>query len=125
MGGMNAKDFFSLNDYEKLLDIYQKQIVVSITDTPFRKTVKENGNTYSFAISTGHYVPTVFNGAYHITGFYDFNHQCKYQSQSRDVYGGTMRPDMESYDAFFESINKTLKKASDYEEEQEEQIRFF
>ena len=119
---MNAKDFFSKDVYEEIVNAYQNEQVISVVDTPFRKTIKTNGNVYSLAVSMSYYVPSVYNGAFHITLFYDFNHKEGYGSRSQ--YGGTKEPALSSYEAFCNSINEVLKRTPDFQEE-EEQLCFF
>ena len=120
---MNAKDFFSESDYEKLLDTYRNEKIVDVLETPFKKTIRANGNTYSLLIYTDHYTPDVFGGAFFMSCFYDFNHKGPYQS--RDIYGSSIKPDMTSYKGFLNSLNQAFKRTPDYEEEQEEQLTFF
>ena len=120
---MNARDFFSASDFEKLLDIYQNKVIIDVLDTPFKKTIRVNGNTYSLLIYTGHYASSVFNGNFYVSCWYDFNHKGPYQS--RDIYGGSCSPNMRSYQDFLEQINQILKRTPDYEEAQEEQLTFF
>jgi hypothetical protein len=122
---MNAKDFFSESDYEKLLDIYRNEKIVDVLETPFKKTIRANGNTYSLLIYTDHYTPDVFGGAFFMSCFYDFNHKGPYQS--RDIYGSSIKPDMTSYKGFLNSLNQAFKRAPDFTEDEEEpeQITFF
>lgn len=120
---MNAKNFFTESDYEKLVDIYQNEKIVDILDTPFRKTVRVNGNSYSMLIYTSHYSPGVFNGAFFMSCCYDFNHKGPYQS--RDIYGSSIKPCMTSYKGFLNSLNQAFKRAPDFTEDEEEQLTFF
>jgi hypothetical protein len=122
MGGMNAKDFFSVADFEKLQEIKKNEIAISVTNTLFRRTVKVNGNIYTLTVSSGRYVD---DNSYFMSLWHDFSHK-SISGGSRQKYGGTgSKPDLTSYEAFCDDINRTLKRTPDYEEEQEEQIRFF
>ena len=119
---MNAKDFFSVADFEKLREIKKNQIAISITNTPFRRTIKINGNIYTLTISSGRYVD---DNSYFMSLQHDFSHK-SISGESRQIYGGTgSEPDLTSYEAFCNDINRTLKRTPDYEETQEEQLTFF
>ena len=119
---MNARNFFSQSDFERLQKIRENQEIVRIMDTPFRRTVKVNGNVYTLSIVSGRYVGS---GSYYMSCWHDFNHKSK-TSGDRQIYGGTgSEPVLTSYEAFCDDINRILKHTPDYEEEQEEQLRFF
>ena len=120
---MNAKDFFSESVYEDVLKVYNHQEVVDVLESPFKKVVRANGNSYQLLIWSGHYHPSVFNGAYFLNCSYDFNHKGLYDG--RYIYGSSIKPDMSSYQAFCKSINDVLKKTPDYQEDEEEQLTFF
>lgn len=121
---MNARDFFSESDFEQILNIYKNEIVVDILDSPFEKKIKTNGNSYSLLIYSDHYISSVYNGAFFLTCSYDFNHKGPYQS--REIYGGFVKPDMTSFESFLNSLNVVLKRTPDYKDDEEElQLRFF
>ena len=119
---MNAKDFFSVADFENLQETKKNQTAISITNTPFRRTVKVNGNIYTLTVSSGRYVD---DNSYFMSLWHDFSHKSK-SGGSRQIYGGTgSEPDLSSYEAFCNDINRKLKRTPDYEEDEEEQLTFF
>lgn len=120
---MNAKDFFTVDDFENLLEIKKNQIAISITTTPFRRTVKVDGNIYTLTVSSGRYVD---DNSYFMSLWHDFNYK-SISGGSRQIYGGTgAEPDLTSYEAFCNDINRTIKRTPDYKEDEEElQLRFF
>lgn len=80
---MNARDFFSVADYEAIKTARENQEIIKVFDTPFRRTVKVNGNTYTLTVVSGRYVGS---DEYHMSVWHDFNHTGIY---SRQIYGGT------------------------------------
>lgn len=119
---MNARDFFTVADFEELQKIKRNQQEIRITDTPFRRTVKVNGNVYTLTISSGRYVG---DNSYFMSCWHDFSHKSK-SGGDRQIYGGTgSEPNLTSYDAFCNDLNGILKRTPDYEEEQAEQLTFF
>lgn len=121
---MNAASFFNESDYERLKDIVEREEVIECLDTPFRRKHKTNGNSYELTIYTGHYAPTIYNGAYCCSCWYDYNYKGIYDS--RDIGGGVLKLVLSTYEEFKKSINNILQKFPDYKESEEPaQIRFF
>ncbi len=118
---MNATNFFTESQFNKLKELVAKEEIISLITTPFRKKHKVNGNTYELSISTGRYVG---NNEYHVSIFEDYNFKSKY---GRDIGGGNfITVNLNSWNDFKNSINKGLKKFPDYSEDEEpEQISLF
>ncbi len=123
---MNAASFFNESDYERLKDIVEREEVINCIKTPFRRRHKENGNTYELIISTGHYHPSIYNGAYFVSCMYDCN--LKGENGERNIFGGShfTEINLTSFDAFMDCFNSKLKRFPDYKESEEPaQMRFF
>lgn len=124
---MNAASFFNESDYERLKDIVEREEVIRCIDTPFRRCHKENGNTYELTISTGHYHPSIHNGAYHVSMLQSYNFKSEKIDGFRNIGGGSCPDiDISDFESFTESINGILRKFPDYKESEEPiQMRFF
>lgn len=119
---MNARDFFSEADFQAIKTAREKQEIIKVMDTPFRRTVKTNGNIYTLTVVSGRYSGS---NDYFMSCWHDFNHKSK-SGGERQVYGGTgSEPILTSYNEFIDDINRILKRTPDFEEEQGEQLTFF
>lgn len=125
---MNASSFFSRDDYERLRDIVERKEVINCIETPFRRSHKENGNSYELCISTRHYHPSIHNGAYFVSCMDSYNYKSKTVDDFRNIGGSSHFVDINltSFDAFMDCINSGLRRFPDYKESEEPaQIRFF
>lgn len=106
-------DFFTEEQFNEIKQRIAKEEIFGITDTPFKKEVRINGNTYKLEV----HASVNYEGKYYVSGLHDYNFKSTYLTDGRDVGGGTYTPDMTDYQAFKDGLNKLLKKFPDYEEE--------
>lgn len=121
---MNASTFFTEDMFNRLKkDVIAKK-VFRITETPYRKKIKTNGNTYELSISASHYV--FGDREYFVSG--NISHSYTNENGYRDIGGGNyLTVNLENYYAFKTGINKTLQRFPDYtpEEYYPEQLSLF
>lgn len=112
---MNATTFFSEQTFLRLKEDIAQQKEFHLTETPYQKKVRINGNSYELEISA--YV-NPYTNLYQITCWINYNYPGLYQS--RNIGGGNYpRINLDNYEAFKESINKTLSRFPDYKEEEQ------
>ena len=110
---MNCTTFFPETMFHQLRQDVSSKKVVSITNSPYRKKIKVNGNTYELSISTGHYL---VSGEYYVSGWVDHAYTNLYGH--RDIGGGNyLKVVLDSYQSFKDAVNAILSRYPDYKEE--------
>ena len=118
---MNATDFFSFDSFLALKKDVSRQKQIRLTETPYGRKIKCNGNHYELQISTGVYYGT---DTCYISGWID--HAYTDSTGHRNVGGGNyLKVDLTDYEAFKAAINSTLKGFPDYTPEENEQLSLF
>jgi hypothetical protein len=114
---MNAADFFSASTYEAIKQDVKNQKVFGLIDTPYQKKIKVRNNTYDFRISAGYYVIEPFSYFVH------FSEDHIYPGS----YGGSCgsNVNLDSYEAFKDSINRLISRFPDYTQEDNVQLSLF
>ena len=114
---MNAADFFSASTYESIKQDVQNRKVFGLIDTPYQKKIKVRNNTYDFRISAGYYVIEPFSYFVH------FSEDHIYPGN----YGGSCGSsvNLDSYEAFKDSINRLINRFPDYTQEDNVQLSLF
>ena len=121
---MNASTFFTKQAFECLKADIGKEKIITYIDNPYEHTHKANGNKYKLAIHTGRYTFEEKYGQYYVSLWVDYNYKGIYDSRNQGGY--SMHPSFDSYEAFKESINQSLRQYPDYiEEEQPIQMSLF
>lgn len=118
---MNALSFFTREQFERIKEMAEREEILCPNGTPFRKAVKENGNTYEISIFTGRYTFPDAEGDFYICGIYDFNHKSNISAE-RQLYGGTFSinaEDLSDYENFASRLNNLLLRTPDYTVEEQ------
>ena len=112
---MNAKTFFTEEQFNRLKADIAEQRITRIDEYQHQHRV--NGNTYKVTIYTSRY--SFGNHDFFVSCWVDYNYPGPYQS--RNIGGGNSTvPSFDSWQAFRDSINKTLSRFPDYTPEEEE-----
>lgn len=118
---MNATDFFTQDMFHALKQDIQDQKRLTPWETPYQKKLKVKGNTYHLSIVTGNY--SVGNKEFYVSFWEDHNYS---RNGHRDQGGSSgSRPNLETWYAFKDWINKQLSRFPDYTPEANEQLCWF
>lgn len=114
---MNAADFFSQSTFEQIRQDVANKKVFRLTETPYRKKLKIRNHSYELSISAGYYIVEPYSYFVH------FSESHNYPGNLGGSGGSSIN--LESYEAFKDSINRLISKFPDYTPEQEVQLSWF